>query len=203
MSKIEDNLELAQKVRGSGYKTKVHALPEFKMWFDGEYRSGRKSIKALREEGMMLFPRLAVHIPSVTRLKSYADNYLSETVKISPYTPNYILQMEKFDSYLKMHALAKELLSRYEQAKKREQLLNRPDGSFEWATLYGKHLMGMLDIELKLGLRPFVASNTMYVQQNNFVQVSNPIASEEPRDVSDEEIEKLTIQLRKYQSSNV
>ncbi len=202
MSSIEANLEKAQIVRGSGYKTKVHALPEFKLWFDAEYRSGRKSIKALREEGLALFPRLAVHIPSVPRLKSYADNYLSETVKISPYTPNYVQQIEKFDSYLKMHALAKELWYRYEQAKKREELLNRPEGSYEWAVLYQKQLMSMLDIELKLGLRPFTASNTVYFQQNNYLHVNQPIAQEEPREVSKEEIERLTIQLRKYQSDN-
>lgn len=184
------NLAKAQAVRKSGYKTGVHALPQFKQWFDTEYKDGAKTIQELRKEALQRFTEHSNQIPSVASLKSYVDNYLSETVKVAPYTPQYHEHVRKFDSYLKLIELAKELLCRYEQAKQREQMVtSRKIMSLDWAKLYKETLNDIGDIEIKLGIRQgmIVPANFQQFNINNSSVNTNIVSVEK---TGGEEIEK-------------
>jgi hypothetical protein len=158
-SVANDNLALARATRSSGYRTKLHELPELKDWFDREYQQGVKTIQQLRREAIELFPHYSGQIPSNRRLQSYVITYLNKPVVIAPFTPQYHDRMRNFDSYLAMHELAKELWERYETAKRAEMnvVFSRRLMSARWVKEYADTIKMMFDAEVRMGLRDNLA----------------------------------------------
>ncbi len=202
------NLEEAQKIRSSGYKTKVHALPAFKQWFDVAYRDGGKTTQELRREAISLFPAQSTQIPSVQSLNQYVKRYLSETVVVAPYTPQYHEHVRTFDAYLKLLAAAKETHYRYEQAKKREAVVSsRKSMSLDWAKLYAQHLNDLIDIEIRLGIRRgmVVPANVQQVNISNS-QTTNNFSVSEKRPAegvfTKEQVDQAYREVKEYAETN-
>lgn len=172
------NLAQAQAVRSSTYPTRIHELPDFKSWFDAEYAKGGKTINTLCREGANRFPRYK--LPSIPRLRSYVEKYLSQPVIVAPYTPEYQEHIRNFDSYVKLIEAAKELLRRYNLAEQRESAMPSPgrvSRSHQWFETYLRTLQAIVEIEIKLGLRAGLMPGNISLNQININNQAVVVAS--------------------------
>lgn len=163
------NLAQAQAVRSSGYRTKVHELPEFKTWFDREVKAGGKTIPQLRREALSLFPSYATRFPSVKRLYSYAGKYLTETVKVQPFLPQYAESMRDYDSYLELQQIAREGKRQYYATQK----LGNFKQNVRWFDNWFKATSALFDAEMRMGLRDQVIVENhlaIYIRFKAFAQ---------------------------------
>lgn len=192
MSKaVQANASLikARELKKLGYKHRMF-LPElapFKEWFDAEYNKGGQTVGSLHKLGKNKFPKL--DIPSLPSIHAYIKNhYTPPAIVLTGYSPDYLATVKEFDAYLKLIEHAKEVLSRYHEAKAKEKLpvTRKGSESYQWATMYQSALNDIATLEIKLRIRDGVTvPDTLNLTQNNVDARSTHVHTTQPISVDD------------------
>lgn len=147
MSDLTNSLAVAHRLREQGFDNLLESQPELRDAFIVLWQQGNSLHEAHRQ---LTIRYTDAHVPSVKTLSTYVKKHLKHST-IASRSPEYVQLAAKFDSVKEMYRIAHETEERYKYAVEY-------NASWRTQSMWLNNLMRItekvLDMELKLGLRP-------------------------------------------------